>query len=399
MLEFHSSSSAAVNTRRAVAECLENALGGTDLACDLIIFYTTMGHDFGELLDEMHRLAPGARIAGCTCTGVIGREGPNESMRGLAVMAVRGPRKEYAVAGQERITKAGSYEVSRSLALDLRRANPDVNMILLHPSSLGMFPDKTIAGMESVFGPDVPIIGGLSTDNLKLVSDFQFLDGRTFEQGAVAVGLADPTIELVAGANHGFTVVGDAMRVTKAEGNRILELDGQPAWARWASCLGLPADANPLEVAVAPLARELPAELHEEDDSTHVMIIYAGSPPGDGTIHAAQECPEGTSLWLARRDEKGIFAGLDRMVERVVRRCGGRRPVAVLHADCNNRGRQLFNRVLKEEIVSRMQGPLCGGDGVPWLGMYGGGELAPLGGRNRIHAFTSALYVLLRRSS
>ncbi len=84
------------------------------------------------------------------------------------------------------------------------------------------------------------------------------------------------------------------------------------------------------------------------------------------------------------------------MVARIVQSCRGSRIVAVFQADCNARGRLLFNRVLKEEIESRIQGPLCGDRIVPWLGMYGGGEFAPLGGRNRIHAMTSALYVLKR---
>jgi small ligand-binding sensory domain FIST len=110
-------------------------------------------------------------------------------------------------------------------------------------------------------------------------------------------------------------------------------------------------------------------------------------------------CPEGTRLWLTKRDEKGIFAGTGRMVERIAQRCRGRTMLAVLQSDCNSRGRMLFNRVLKEEIESRIQGPLCRDADVPWLGMYGGGELCPLGGRNRIHAFTSALYVLLRREA
>jgi hypothetical protein len=398
MLEFHSSSTTAVSTKRAVAECLENALGGS-LDCDLIIFYTTMGHNFTEMLSEFRKLSPGARIAGCTCTGVIGREGPSESMRSLAIMAVRGPRSELAVAGRERGAKADSRERARSLAQDLKRENPAVSIVLFQPSAHGVFPEGALEGVESVFGPDVPVIGGLATDNGKLVSDFQFVDDRTFEQGAMAVGFADPTIELVDGANHGFPVMGDPLIVTRADRYRVIEMNGQPAWTAWAAALGLPPTAGPWELVAAPLVRDLPEELHDEYGSAYLHVIYSGSPRGDGTIHVTSTCPEGTRLWLSRRDEQGIFAGVDRMVKGVVERCGGRRPVAVFQADCNTRGRQMFNRVLKEEIVSRVQGPLRGNGDVPWLGMYGGGEYCRLGGRNRIHAFTSSLYVFLKREA
>ena len=93
LLRFFSGSTGAVNTRRAVDECLENALGDEDTDCDLLIFYTTMGHAFREILSQARSRCPMPRIVGTSCAGVIGREGPNESMRALAVMAVRVRRK------------------------------------------------------------------------------------------------------------------------------------------------------------------------------------------------------------------------------------------------------------------------------------------------------------------
>jgi hypothetical protein len=58
-----------------------------------------MGHNFKELLSEARKLAPGAQIAGCTGAGIIGAKGPNVSMKALAIMAVKGPKTEFAVAG------------------------------------------------------------------------------------------------------------------------------------------------------------------------------------------------------------------------------------------------------------------------------------------------------------
>ena len=120
----------------------------------------------------------------------------------------------------------------------------------------------------------------------------------------------------------------------------------------------------------------------------------------DGTLHYATEIQEGSKLWLTVRDEERIFNDLDRMMEQMTRRSGGRRPVAVFHADCLARGRYLFNRVMKEELVGRMQFPLCMGGPVPaWLGMYGFGEFARLGGVNAYHNYTTAVYALYRREA
>ncbi|MCK4466394.1 MAG: FIST C-terminal domain-containing protein, partial [Bacteroidales bacterium] len=107
---------------------------------------------------------------------------------------------------------------------------------------------------------------------------------------------------------------------------------------------------------------------------------------------------EGTKIWLTERDEKGIFDGVDRIVKQVLNRLDGQKPVAVFHTDCATRGRKSFNQILKEEIINRLQYPICGDDNIPWLGSYGYAEFAMLGGLNRIHQFTSALFVIFRHN-
>ena len=92
----------------------------------------------------------------------------------------------------------------------------------------------------------------------------------------------------------------------------------------------------------------------------------------------------------ARRD-------LDKMIEQLNERCKGRQPSAVFHADCAARGRWSLNRVMKDEIIHRMQYPLIQDGTVPWLGMYGFGEFTQLGGRNRFHQFTTSLFLILRK--
>ncbi len=399
MLEFYSSSTRVVDSKKAIAECLENALGGKEnLDCDLIIFYTAMGHDFKDILTEAHRLSPNAQIVGCTCAGVIGKEGVSESMKALAIMAIRGENNEFAVASKEKITGSSSYEVAAQLAQDLKNKNSKINMIHFVASGIDIAADRAIEGMESIFGPDIPIFGATSSDNMKAISSFQFIGDQILERGAVAVGLADPRLEVITQANHGFVVAGMPLEVTRSESNRVFEIDGYPAWKRVTERLGLPETARLADtIPIGALAEELPGELHEEYGNTHILRVIAKKQM-DGSIYMPVDCPEGTKLWLTKRDEKRIFDGLDRMVEQIVNRCGGRQPLAVFHADCGARGRLLFNRVLKDEIVSRMQYPLCKDEDVPWLGMYGFGEFARTGGRNRFHNYTTALYVIVKRN-
>ena len=398
MLQFFSASTSIVDSKRAIAECLENALAGEKtLNCDLLIIYTGMGHNFKELLSEAHKLSPEAQVVGCTCAGVIGKEGPNESLKALGIMAIKGPKNEFAVTG---IKSTGNYKDSyglgRQMANDLKNKCRDINMIFFNPSVSIFSADRTIAGIESVFGPDIPIIGGASIDNMKLISNFQFLGEQIFEQGAVMIGLADPSLEIISHANHGFEVLGDPFIITRSEKEHIFELDGKPAWKRWTERLGLPETSSAADVLVfAPLAVELPSELHEEYGSRY--SLFGVMPLPDKTLMGTIELPQGGKLWLTRRNESHIHDGVERLMVKILDKCEGRKPVAVFHADCAARGKLLFNKIIKEELISQLQYPLCRGENIPWFGMHGGAEYTPLAGKNRIQSYTTSLYVIVKR--
>jgi hypothetical protein len=398
MIEFHSASTRMVHSKRAVTECLEAALGATDPRCDLVIIHASLGHNYQDLVDQTRALVPSARVVGASCCGIVGSEGVSESMKDVALMTVRGPG-QIAVAHVDGIHGHNAYEKSVELAEALRRANPAVNMVYFLASGIDIANDRCIAGLESVLGRDVTIFGATSSDNMRGVVSYQMVDDRVYEHAAYAVGFADPTLEVDTQATHGFVAEGEPLVVTAADGHRILQLNGRPAWSEYTSRLGLPPSATPGDtIPIGALAERLPEPLAREYGNEHILRVVTKREE-NGAMHYATVCPVGTPLWLTVRDEGRIFADMDRMMGQFESRSRGRKPVAVFHADCLARGRYLFNRVMKEELVGRMQYPLStAGVPPPWLGMYGFGEFARLGGANTYHNYTTALYALYRRT-
>jgi hypothetical protein len=388
-----------VNSKRAITECLENALEGQgSLDCDLIIIYSAIGHNFQDLLNEARKLSPNARIAGCTGSGIIGKDGPDESMKALAIMAIKGPKDEFALAGINTIESLDPYEMGVRIAKDLKSTNPGINMILFLPSAFGLWPaDKAIEGIESVFGTDMPIFGGVSIDNMKGISCFQFFDGQVLERGAVAVGFADPSLKFISHSNHGFGVMeGLSLEMTRCSSNIIYEFNRKPAWNVLTETLGLPVTASYIEaLIIAGFAKELPEELQEEYGSKYILFGIMGKNE-DNSIIIPNTSEEGMKIWLTRRDEKKMFDGVDQFVQWILESLNGKKPLAVFHADCVMRGRFSLNRILKDEIINQMQVPLCKGEKIPWLGLYSGGEFAMIGKQNFLHGFSSSLFVIYR---
>jgi hypothetical protein len=395
MLSFYSSSARIVNTRRGVAELLEVALGQNVSDCDLLIFHASIGHNFQELVDEAHKLAPRARIVATSCCGVIGREGVSESTKDMALMAVKGT--EFVMANCDGIFGNNSYEKSLQMAEEMKKSGKPINMIYFLASGIDIANDLCIAAFEKVFGPEVTIFGATSADNMKGVVSYQAVDANVTEHGAFAIGFADPTLIVDTQATHGFVAIGEPLVVTKATGHIIHEFNGKPAWEEYTFRLGLPATSTCGDtIPVGALGEKLSPELAKEYGNNHLLRVVTKHVGND--MYYATTIKEGTELFLTTRDEELIFDEMNRMSKEMIARSNGRKAVAVFHADCLARGRFLFNRIMKEELVNVMQNPFyVNGECPPWLGMYGFGEIARLGGNNEYHNYTTALYVIYRK--
>ncbi len=396
MLTFASASSDAVNSQTAMRECLDQArerLNGA--AINLIVFHTTVGHDFSKLLESAKENAPGADIAGCTCSGVVGSDGASERMRSLAVMVVSG--RDYAVAHADAIRGANSYEVASRVAADLKAQNPNITMVNILASGIDIAGDQAIAGIESVFGEDTIVFGGTSGDNMRARVCYQFAGDQILERGIVLVGYADPSLRMLTAVHHGSKPIGKPFTVTRSESNQVFELDGAAAWPALMQRLNLPVDTEVSQtLPVAGLGQRIPEQLRNAYGNDHFIHTIFKVSEDRQSFFLPAACLPGTELWLMERDENYMFAGVETMMTELARQLGDQQPVAVFHTDCAARGKFMFNRILKDEIIARMQYPICQGEPVPWLGSYGFGEFSPVAGVNRFHTQTSSLYVLTR---
>jgi len=400
MLTFHSANVRIANGERAVAECMEIAFGETVPAdCAMVIFHTPMGHRLDKIAAAIKQHIPGVIALGNSSSGVTGREGVGESMSDLAMMMICGPKEECAVATAHEIYGSNAYEKGLELAGNLKAQSKNIRAVYLLCPGIDIANDLVVQAFDEVFGQDIVLFGGTSSDNMRGLVSFQYSDNTLTEHSAWAVGFADPTLRAVTRATHGFNAYGDPMVVTKAEGHKIFELNGRPAWQEYTSRLSLAPRPDTLcgeTIPVGALAEELPKDLAEEYGNPHILRVITKYDP-DGAIYYPTTCKEGLKFWLTTRDEKLIFSEQQRALDYLIAQNKGRKIAAVFQTDCLARGRFLFNKVMKDEIIAMMHVALSNnGEVPPWLGMYGFGEYARLGNRNTYHNYSTALLVLSR---
>ncbi len=334
-------------------------------------------------------------IVAASCCGVIGKEGVSESMKDIAIMAIRG--KEFELAYCDGFYGKNAYEKTITMAKEIKEKNPLTNMLYFLGSGIDTNNNAVIEACEEVFGDKVTIFGATSSDNMKGAVNYQAVNDDVFEHGAFLVGFSDQTLSLETQATHGFKAVGEPLIVTKSEGHIIHELNGKPAWTEYTEKLGLTSAANCGEtIPIGALGEKLNDNEAKEYGNEHILRVVTKH-EGE-SMYYATGISEGTPLWLTIRDEDLIFSEMDRICKLIKSRMDGSEAVAVFHADCLARGRFLFNKIIKEELVNRMQYPFYN-NGIcpPWLGMYGFGEFARLGTKNAFHNYTTALYVLYRK--
>lgn len=398
MLSFHSANVRIVNPGRAVAECADIAFeDAKPHDCRAIIVNATLGHRLDKLAAAAEELFPGVPVLGSSCCGVVGRSGVGETMHEVGIMAVSGPAGEVGTASVRGIYGENAYEKGLELAESLRDAVCDPSIVYLLCPGIDISNDLVLKAFEEVFGEDVTIYGGTASDNMRGIVCHQYHDGILSEHDAWAVGFADKSLKAVTRATHGFSAYGEPLKVTEASGNKIIKFNGRPAWQEYLDRLNLPADAALGDsIPIGALAEKLPGDLAEEYGNSHILRVITKHDQ-DGAMHAPVTVEPGLDLWLTVRDEELIFSEQRRSLEYIENVLQGSEPVAVFQTDCLARGRFLFNKVVKDEIIAMMHSALSGKDGVPpWLGMYGFGEYAKLGGRNAYHNYSTALMALYR---
>lgn len=394
MLTFSSASVRVAHTRRAVEECLA-AVAPTTLAdCRVLMVHATMGHDFRELAETAAALAPHAGIVGASCSGVTGREGEGETLKDIAVMAMSGEGVDAVHA--EGLDPRNCAARIASMARELLARMPGLHLVyLLLPGVAGLPQDLCLRAISEILGPGVKVFGACSSDNLYAGTSYQVFGRGVHLGSAWMVGFADPSLEAITGSSHGFVPFGEPLVVSRAEGNRILELNGSPAWSEYTRLLGLPEDADRRDtIPIGALAE------HADHPAgrTPLLLRMVGCRDPDGALRYSTTIREGTRVWLTLRDEDKVAADLARMTAEIGDRAAGRTPVAVFQADCTARGRHLFTKSARARLLAGMQSAFAGAVGTPpWLGIYGLGQFVPVDGRNECLNYASGLCALYRR--
>ena len=374
-----------LDTRTAaieVAALLENAMSGH---VDLVFVFASFHHReaLEEAIADIRQTLSPTTIIGMTTESVVGCDLELEGVAGLSAIAFNLPGitlTPWTTTPKKPVPISRPDEIPNWIGLQ-----EDTKAVFFFADPFSTPITRLLPALVNCRGKDnpLPIIGGMASGASQARYNRLFLDDQALRSGGVGLTISGP-LELDCIVSQGCRPIGEHFRVTKVDGNVVLELGGKPA----------------LDV-LQNLAKR--ADAKERDFLQGGLLL--GGVIDENRSHFGRGDFLVRSILGIDRKRKGIAAGefyrLGKTVQFHVRDPQTavedlqllldsqqlvKQPFAGLLVTCNGRGRSLFHEddydlnIIRERIGE-----------VPIAGFFAAGEIGPIGGKSFLHGHTACL--------
>lgn len=313
-------------------------------------------------LAELRATWPEALLLGCSTAGQICDTQLLEA--GIVATGLCFGSTRLRLAEAPLPTPESAHEVGLSLAREL--SGPDLSHVLVLAEGLAINGSGLVEGLEAGLPAGVSISGGLAGDEADFNETLICTPSGLYNRHVVAVGLYGSEIQVGCGSCGGWDPFGPERLITRAEGNELFEMDGQPALELYSRYLGDYAAGLPATGLLFPLEVRLPGQ-----EQSLVRTILSVNPER-GSLIFAGNVPSGAYARLMKTNFEHLLDGAAQAGE-YAREPLRVQPQAALLVSCVGRKMVLKQRSEEElEEVKRVLGP------EPVLtGFYSYGEIAP----------------------
>jgi small ligand-binding sensory domain FIST len=260
------------------------------------------------------------------------------------------------------------------------------------PRSLLLFADPFSFPAEAFFKgigevqAGLPVIGGNASAARGPGGNRLVIDDRVVTSGAVGAILSQDA-SVVSVVSQGCRPIGSPYTVTRADGDAVIELGGQPALQRLEHLMGSGLAPGEVELVNQGLFLGVVVDERRLEYGPGDFLIrgVTGADRATGAIHVGERVEVGSTVQYHVRDAVSADEDLRASLT-------GRQAEGALVFTCNGRGTRLFDEPHHDAgVVAEVL------DGAPAAGFFAAGEFGPVGGRNFVHGHTASVALFQRR--
>ncbi|WP_457749657.1 FIST N-terminal domain-containing protein [Sulfurimonas sp.] len=241
----------------------------------LVQMFTSLENkkEIATIASDICAILPHAILIGCSTAGEILEDKMLEKSILVSISIF-----EKTTLNALYMDEDNSYNLGIKVASKLLKN--DTKCVISFVEGLSHIGEEYLNGFNSLNTKNIVIAGGMSADLFQFKETFVIYNNKIYTKGAVAVALSGNALETYTDYNLGWRMVGPTFTITKAEGNRVYEINNKPIKAVYAEVLGeevvqnLPASAVEFPLLKQEngitIARAMVNMLEDES------IVYAG---------------------------------------------------------------------------------------------------------------------------
>jgi hypothetical protein len=314
---------------------------------------------------EVQALYPESRIVLCSTAGeILDTRVYDDSLSVTAIQFDTTQLHFTKVAIHEaKDSEAKGKEIAEQLS------HEGLKHVMVFAEGITINGTKLVEGLTGALPENVAVTGGLVGDGSDFKKTVVGLDEVPQSGQIVGIGFYGDTFRVGYGSLGGWEEFGPERLITKAEGNILYELDGEPALALYKRYLGERANELPSSGLLFPIRLK-----KEGDEDSEVVRTLLAVDEEKQSLTFAGDVPEGYTAILMKANFERLIDGAEGAAERSISQFtqGGTRLAMLISCV----GRKLVLREGVEEEVEAVQAVV--GDGTYLTGFYSYGEISPV---------------------
>ncbi|MFT3776010.1 MAG: FIST N-terminal domain-containing protein [Minicystis sp.] len=318
----------AESAAHSLARDVRAQLGGVEPV--LLVAFASTKQPLGEIARHLRAAFPRATLLSASTAGEF-----------TEATDAKGHAAVFALAGDYRVFAGMGSGLAKDVEGAVRGAVGDLPVeVAEHPHRTAILLLDPIAGMSeeatliaaSYLGEGVRLAGGAAGDDLAMKQTFVGCGERVASDAVVAAVIFSKQ-PLGLGVCHGHEPLSRPLRVTKASGATVFEIEGRPAWQVWEEETRASAAARGLqpEADIGAFLLRYEAGLSSGDAYKIRAPLSRGA---DGSISFACGIPEGTVIRITQSDPAHQIDSARTAAKRARAQLGDGKVAGALVFDC-----------------------------------------------------------------
>ena len=319
-----------------------------------------------KVFAEIKEMYPQSALLLCSTAGEIMDTQVRDDS--LALSAIWFEKTTIKFATTDITDAAASYDAGAKMAHEL--VQDGLVHVMVFSDGLNVNGTQLVKGFNDTLPANVSVTGGLVGDGTDFKQTLVGLNEPGKEHKIVAMGFYGPALRIGYGSKGGWDPFGIERTITKAKGNVLYELDGQPALKLYKDYLGELAKGLPSTGLLFPLR----LRIKSGDRDVEVVRTILGVNEDDQSITFAGDMPEGVQAALMKANFERLIDGASVSGKMSLEALQSQKAQLAILISCI--GRKLVLKERTEEELEAVRSEL--GPQAAITGFYSYGELSPV---------------------